>query len=57
MTTVVEESVNSLLKHALFVADDDLGSLQLHEVPETVVPIDDTTIEVVQVRGRKAATF
>ena len=47
MTTVIKESINSLLEHALLVADDDLGSLQLHEVPETIVPINDTTIEVV----------
>ena len=57
MTTVVKESIDSLLKHALLVADDDLGGLQLHEVAQSVVPVDDTTVKVVQVGGRKATPF
>jgi len=57
MATVVKERVDRLLEHALFVADDDLGGLELEEGFETVVAVDDATIEIVEVRGRETATF
>src|SRR4029453_11956407 len=55
-TTVVEEAVNSFLKHALFVVDDDLRSTEVKQSLESVVAVDHTTVEVVEVRGREAAT-
>ena len=48
---VVEQGVHGLLKHALFVADDDFRSPQLDKALEPVVPVDDPAVEVVQVRG------
>ena len=57
VTAVVEQGIDRFLKHALFVADDDLRSLEEQEVLEAVVAVDDTTIEVVEVGGREAATF
>ena len=33
VATIVEESINRLLKHALFVADDDFGSFKLKKCP------------------------
>ena len=57
MTSVIEEGINRLLQHALFVSDNDFRSLQLHQVAETIVPVNDTAIEIVQVGSRKAATF
>src|SRR5437667_5204765 len=50
-TTVVEQRVHGLLEHALLVADDDLGRLEVHEPLQPVVTVDDTTIQIVQVRG------
>ena len=54
--TVVEQRVHSFLQHALFVAHDDLWGLQLQQAGQTVVAVDDAAIQIVKVRGRKAAT-
>mmetsp|Transcript_23362 Transcript_23362/g.55498 ORF Transcript_23362/g.55498 Transcript_23362/m.55498 type:complete len:1308 (+) Transcript_23362:390-4313(+) len=52
---VVQQRVDGLLQHALFVAHDDLRGLQLQQTGQTVVAVDDATVEVVQVGGREAA--
>ena len=50
---VVEQSVNRLLQHSFFIANDDFRSIQIHQFPQAVITVDDTTIEVVQVtRGK-----
>ena len=57
VTPVVEKGIDRFLQHALLVSDNDFRSLQLHQVTETIVPVDDTAIEIIQVGSRKAATF
>ncbi len=57
MTAVVEERVDCFLEHALFVVDDDVGRLQLHQVPQTVVAVDDAAVEIVEIGGGEAAAF
>ena len=52
---VVEQCVDGLLQHALFVADDDVGRAQLHQPLQAVVAVDDAAVEVVEVRRREAA--
>jgi len=52
---VVEQRVHRFLEHALFVADDDIRRLQLHQLLESIVAVDDAAIEIVQVRRREAA--
>ena len=52
---VVEERVDGLLQHALLVADDDVGRVQLHEALQAIVAVDDAAIEIVQVGRREAA--
>ena len=52
---VVEQRVDRFLQHALFVADDDVGRLELHQLLQPVVAVDDAAIEIVQVRRREAA--
>ena len=52
---VVEQRVDGLLEHALLVADDDVGRLELHELLEAVVAVDDPTVEIVEVAGGEAA--
>jgi hypothetical protein len=52
---VVEQRVDRFLQHALLVADDDVGRVQLHQLLQPVVAVDDAAIEVVQVGGREAA--
>ena len=52
-TAVVEQRVHRLLQHALLVAQDDLGRLDVHELLEAVVAVDHATVQVVEVRGRE----
>ena len=54
--TVVEEGVDGLLQHPLLVADDDLRSVEVLQTLEPVVPVDDATVQIVEVRGREATT-
>ena len=54
---VVEQRVDRLLQHALLVAQDDLGRLDVHQLLEPVVAVDDAPVEVVQVRGREPAAL
>src|SRR5208337_3612834 len=54
---VVEERVHGFLKHALFVADDDVRRAELHELLQAVVAVDDAAIEVVEVRSGEAAAI
>ena len=52
---VVEQRVDRFLEHALLVADDDVGRLELDQLLQPVVAVDDAAIEVVEVRRREAA--
>ena len=52
---VVEEGIDRFLQHALFVAEDHLGRLDLHQALEPVVADDHPAVEVVQVRSGKTA--
>ena len=52
---VVEQRVNGFLQHALFVADDDVGSAEFHELLQPVVAVDDAAIEIVEIGGGEAA--
>ena len=52
---VVDQSVNRLLQHALFVADNDIRRTEFQQALQAVVAVDNTAIEVVQVGGGKAA--
>ncbi len=53
---VVEQRVDGLLQHPLLVVDDDLGRTEVEQTTQTVVAVDHTTVEVVEVGGREAAT-
>ena len=52
-TAVVEQRINRLLEHPLFVADNDFRCFQLKQALQTIVTIDDATIQVIQIRGRE----
>ncbi len=52
---VIEQGVDRFLKHALFVAHDDFGRMQVHELLQPVVAVDDAAIEIVEIGGGKAA--
>src|ERR1700730_8036440 len=51
---VVEQCVDRLLQHALFVTDDDVRSTQLDQPLEAIVAVDDAAVEIVEIRRRKA---
>ena len=53
--TVVDEGIHGLLQHPLFVADDDVGGVELHQALEAVIAVDDPAIQVVEVRGSEPA--
>ena len=53
---VVEQRVDRLLKHALFVVDDDLGRAEVDQSLEPVVAVDHAAVQIVEVgRGEAAA--
>src|SRR5690606_2446473 len=52
---VVEQGVDGLLQHPLLVVDDDLGSPEVDQSTQTVVAVDHTAVQVVQVAGGEAA--
>ena len=51
------EGVHGFLQHALFVADDDVGRLELEQVSQPVVPVDHAPVKVVQVRRSEPAAL
>ena len=54
---VVKQGIHSLLKHPLFVANDNLRGIQLHQLFKPVVPVDNPSIKVVQVAGGESTTL
>ena len=54
---VVEQRVDALLQHALFVAHDDVGRAQFDQALQAVVAVDDAAIQIVQVGRREAAAI
>ena len=53
---VIEQRIDGFLQHALFVAHDDFGRMQVHQLLQAVVAVDDAAIEIVQIgRGEAAA--
>ncbi len=55
-TAVVEQRVDGLLQHALLVVHDDLGSTEIEQSLEAVVPVDHSPVQVVEVGRGEAAT-
>ena len=56
-TTIINQSIYSLLQHALLVADNNVRSTKLQQTLQAVVSVDNTTIQIVQIRGSKTATI
>ena len=54
--TIVEQCVDGLLKHALLVVDDDLGSAEVDQSLEPVVAVDHAAVQVVEVGRGEPAT-
>ena len=56
-TAVVHQRVDGFLKHALLVAHDDVGRIELEQPLQSVVAVDDAAIEIVQIRRREATAI
>ena len=56
-TAVIQKRIHGLLQHALFVAHDDVGRLELQQTTQTVITVDHAAIQIVEVRCRKAAAI
>ena len=54
---VIEQRVHGFLQHALFVAHDHVGRVQLDQLLQPVVAVDHAAVQVVQIGGRKAAAI
>src|SRR5690606_1232076 len=52
---VVEQSVDGLLQHALLVAHDDVGRVQLEQPAQPVITVDDPAIQIVEIARREPA--
>ena len=52
--TVVEQRIHRFLQHALLVAHDDVGRVEVEETLQAVVAVDYAPIEIVQIGGCEA---
>ncbi len=54
-SAVVNQRVNRLLQHTLLVADNDIGSAKLQKSFQTIVSVDDSSVQIIQIGGCKPA--
>ena len=57
VTTVVVECVHSFLQHTLLVANDDFWRFKLQKILQPVIPVDDATVEIVEIRSGETPTL
>ena len=56
-SAVVNQCVNGLLEHPLLVSHDDVRRPKLKQPLETVVSVDDSAVQIIQVGCRKTASI
>ena len=56
-TTVIQQGVDRFLQHTFFVSYDDVRRSQIQQTFQTVVTVNDATIQIVQVRSRKTTAI
>ena len=54
---VVDEGVHRLLEHPLLIADDDVRRTQLQKTFQTIVTVDNSSVQIIQVRCCKTSTI
>ncbi|MNC20600.1 hypothetical protein D3C75_685560 [compost metagenome] len=54
---VVDQSIDSFLKHTFFVLHDDVRSTQIQQSLKTVITVDYTAVQVIKVRRSKTAAI
>ena len=50
-TAVIDQRIDGLLEHPLLVANDNFRRMQFLKFAKPVVPVDDSAVQVVQIRG------
>src|SRR5699024_2926535 len=53
--SVVDQGVNSLLEHTLLVAHDNIRRAQLQQSSQTVISVNNSSVQVIQVRCRETS--
>ena len=48
-TTVIQQCVDRLLEHTLLVAHDDIGSVEIEQTLESIVTVDNASVQIVEV--------
>src|SRR5690606_33392995 len=56
-TAVIQQSIYRFLQHTLFVTHDDVRRVEVQQALQTVVTVDDPTIQIVEVRCRETTTI
>ena len=57
MATIIEQRVDCFLQHALFISNNDVRGLELEQILETIIPVNDAAIQIVQITRREPPTF
>ena len=56
-TAVINQSIYSFLKHTFLIADDDVRRTQLQKTFQTIVTVDNSSVQIIQVRCCKTSTI
>ena len=54
---IVHQRVHGVLQHPLFIADNHLGGVEIEQLLQPVVPVDETSIKVIEIGGREVAAL
>ena len=57
MTTIVKQRIDGFLQHAFFVTNNHVRRFQLEKIFQTIVAVDDATIEIVQIGSGETTAF
>ena len=55
--SIVEEGIDRFLQHPFFISENHLWRTKLYQFTQSVVPIDDTAIQIVEITGSKTSAF
>ena len=55
--TIVDQCVNCFLQHTLLIAYNDIRCTQLQQTLQTVISVDDTAVQIIQVGGGKTTAI
>ena len=48
-TSIIQQRVNRFLQHTLLVAHDDVGRVEVEQTLESVVTVDNASVQIVQI--------